>query len=231
MPSTSNQLRNQSLRRRAATRRRPILRRRRPRWRTRIVLFCLAFVFIAFAWAGLSLAFAPSGTAAAPRVDALLVLGSPADSDGNPRPDMLSRVAEAVREYDRGIAPRLILSGGLDGQPYAEAVVMARVAQSQGVPASALFVESDSNDTIQNACYSARLMKAHGWRTAEIITSPVHARRAAIVFSHFPIEWRIHTAPPIQPRSWTDVNTSRALEVLKVVRYRLYGEWAESCSP
>ena len=209
----------------------PPRRRKRMGWRSITILVFAGFIIVTFAWAAIARAFAPSGNTNASRFDALVVLGSPADSDGNPRPVMLSRVTEAVREYERGAAPRMILSGGHDGRNFAEAPVMARAAQSLGVPASAIFLESDSDDTIHNACYSSRIMKAHGWRSAEIITSPVHTRRAGIIFSHSPIEWRMHAAPPIQPQSTSDTKLAGALEVLKVVRYLYYGRWAESCSP
>ena len=206
-------------------------RRRHMGWRSITTLMFVGFIVVTLAWAALTRAFAPSGNTSTSRFDTLVVLGSPADSDGNPKPVMLSRVTEAVREYERGVAPRMIFTGGHDGHNFAEAPVMARVAQSLGVPASAVFVEAESNDTIHNACFTARIMKAHGWRSAEIITSPVHVRRAGIIFSHSAIQWRIHAAPLFQPQSATDAKTAGALEVLKVVRYLYYGQWAESCTP
>jgi uncharacterized SAM-binding protein YcdF (DUF218 family) len=200
-------------------------------WRAIAVLVFLGFVSVIFAWAVISLVFAPTGNTNAARFDTLIVLGAPADPDGNPMPVMLSRVDEAVREYERGIAPRMILSGGLDGGRYAQAAIMARAVAAQGVPASAIFVEANSNDTIHNACYSARIMKDHGWRSAEIITSPTHMRRAGIIFSHSTINWHMHAAAPIQAQTATDRNFARTLEVFKAVRYLLYGDWAEPCSP
>ena len=86
--------------------------------------------------------------------DAIIVLGSPADADGNPTPIQFARVTEAVREYERGVAPRLILTGGSTRFHYVEAEVMARTARAQGIPESAIFVEDQALDTIQNACYS-----------------------------------------------------------------------------
>ena len=74
---------------------------------------------------------------------------------------------------------------------------MARTAQAQGIPASAIFVEPEARDTIQNACYSARIMKAHGWRSAEVVSSASHLPRAGIIFSEMPLEWRTHAAPPL----------------------------------
>jgi uncharacterized SAM-binding protein YcdF (DUF218 family) len=179
----------------------------------------------------LALVFAPTGNTTANRFDTLIVLGVPADSDGNPRPTMQSRVNEAVREYERGAAPRMILTGGLDGRQFREAVVMARAAQAQGVPASAIFVESEANDTIQNACYSGRIMKAHGWRSAEIIANSGQLPRAGMIFSRLPIEWRAHSAPLIEAQSTVDVVYGEALEILKTARYVLYANRTESCSP
>jgi len=231
LPSSNKQVRRRTTHSHSSTRRMPSRRRSRMGWRSITTLIFAGFIVVTFAWAALARAFAPPGNTSASRFDTLIVLGSPADSDGNPRPVMLSRVTEAVREYERGVAPRMILSGGHDGRNFAEAPVMARVAQSLGVPASAIFLESDSDDTIHNACYSSRIMKAHGWRSAEIITSPVHMRRAGIIFSHSPIEWRVHAASLIQPQSASDARSASALEVLKVVRYLYYGRWAESCTP
>ena len=56
--------------------------------------------------------FAPSSNTNLTRFDAIIVLGSPADADGNPTPEQLARVTEGVREYERDVAPRLIFTGG-----------------------------------------------------------------------------------------------------------------------
>jgi len=186
---------------------------------------------VSFAWAVLARVFAPTGTTTANRFDALIVLGTPADSDGNPKPTMLSRVNEGVREYERGVAPRIIVTGGLDGGRFRQADVMARAAEAQGVPASAIFLEPEANDTIHNACYSARIMKAHGWRSAEVIANASQLPRAGIIFSHLSIDWRTHPAPLIEPRSAGLLAYDNALEILKTFRYLLYAHWTESCSP
>ena len=144
---------------------------------------------------------------------------------------MLARVNEGVREYERGVAPRMILTGGLDGQRFREADVMARAAQARGVPASAIFIEHEANDTIQNACYSARIMKAHGWRSAEVISNSGHLPRAGLIFSRLPIDWRAHAAPPMEPPSAFGMVYGNAREILKTARYVLYASRTESCSP
>ncbi len=161
--------------------------------------------------------------------DAIVVLGTPADSDGNPTPQMLDRVGEAVREYDRGVAPRLILSGSAAHNRYVEADVMARVAESQGVPQSMIYEDAQAMDTIQNACHSEQIMKSHGWKSAEVVTSPFHVQRAAMIFSHLPIEWRMHAAPGnLTPGYYS--RTASVVEIVKTARYLLWARWVERCA-
>jgi len=177
-------------------------------------------------WATLARAFAPTGNTARTRFDAIIVLGSPVDAEGNPTPTQLARVTEAVREYERGIAPRLIVTGGSTRYGYVEANVMGRTAEAQGVPASSIFRETEALDTIHNACNSARIMQAHGWRSAEVISSDSHLPRAGLIFSREPLEWRVHAAPSLEPESGAGQGT---MEILKTMRYLVYARWAEKC--
>jgi len=159
-----------------------------------------------------------------------VVLGSSSDGDGNPTPLQLSRVNEAVREYERGAAPRLIVTGGATHAGFVEAEAMARTARAEGIPESAIFKESQAMDTIQNACYSARIMKSHGWRSAEVVSSASHLPRAALIFGRVPIEWRVHAAPALTPGSKLDI-FSTSLEMLKTVRYLVWARQMEQCEP
>jgi uncharacterized SAM-binding protein YcdF (DUF218 family) len=199
--------------------------------RTRVILTTIAVVVVLVAWAALARAFAPLGNTSATRFDALIVLGNPPDAEGNPTPVQLARVTEAVHEYERGVASHLILTGGPTRHSYVEAEVMARVAEAQGVPASSIAVEPQALDTMQNACYSVRIMKAHGWRSAEVISSISHLPRAGLIFSRLPIDWRTHGAPSFEPEISSPVQTVAGLEVLKTLRYLVYAQWAERCEP
>jgi len=91
-------------------------------------------------------------------------------------------------------------------------------------------VETAATDTIQNACNSARLMQAHGWHAAEVVSSAYHLPRAGMIFSRTPLEWRLHAAPPMQPGA-SGSETDSALEILKTMRYLLYARWTETCQP
>jgi uncharacterized SAM-binding protein YcdF (DUF218 family) len=184
----------------------------------------LGIVVIAL-WAVVALHTAPVSNTSLTRFDTIIVLGTPPDGDGNPTPEMLARVSEGVHEYERGVAPRILFTGGAAHTPIVEAQVMARAAEADGIPASAIIVESSANDTIQNVCYSARIMKAHSWRSAEVISSPYHLPRAAIILGRSPILWRIHPAAVYG----YDPRLQAFLETLKTVRYLVYAGRAERC--
>lgn len=217
-------------RRPAVARSRAVPRNAHP-WLRRAIVTALIVCVAIIGWAVLARRFAPQSNTARDRFDAIIVLGDPADADGNPTPVQLARVTEAVQEYERGAAPRLIVTGGAVANNYGEAQTMARTAEAQGVPASAVFIEPSARNTIQNACYSVRLMKAHGWSSAEVVSSPSQLPRAGLIFNRLPIEWRAHAVPPLEPLSASDHRAIAAEETLKTIRYLLWASWYDSCTP
>jgi uncharacterized SAM-binding protein YcdF (DUF218 family) len=129
--------------------------------------------------------------------DTIIVLGTPANPDGTPSPEQRERTLEGVREFKAGVAPNLILTGGPAHNQYIEAHVMATLAIAEGVPASAIIEEGQAQNTIQNIFYSQRIMTSHGWTSAEVVSSPSHLPRTALILEHYPVMlWRTH------PASW-----------------------------
>ncbi len=164
-------------------------------WLRRVFLLVLVCVFLYVGAVFFLDRTLPLSNTSATHFDTLIVLGYPAQRDGTPRPEMRERVMEGVREYRAGVAPRIIVTGGAAHNHYVEADVMAKLAESQGVPAAAILKENQAKDTIQNAYYSVQIMKGHGWHSAEVISSHSHLPRASLIFAHFPIAWRMHAAP------------------------------------
>jgi hypothetical protein len=74
-------------------------------------------------------------------------------------------------------------------------------------------------------------MEAHGWHSAEVIATAAQIPRAGMIFNHFPLEWRTHTAPLLQPLSGAFAAGITGLETLKTLRYLVYANWAERCEP
>lgn len=200
-------------------------------WRDRLILAVILLILGLLAWGALARLLAPVSNTSLTRFDAIIVLGTPADRDGNPSPEMLARVTEGVHEYERGVAPRLILSGAAAHNQFVEARVMAATAHAQGIPESAIFEEPHALDTIQNACYAERIMMEHGWSSAEVVSSASHLPRAGIIFSEYPLEWRTHAAPPLEPESTANPWVEASVETLKTVRFLVWSRWRERCQP
>jgi uncharacterized SAM-binding protein YcdF (DUF218 family) len=205
-------------------------KRRRLGWLGRSILASAAIVLILLAWAVLARALAPTGNTSQEHFDVLIVLGSPADNDGNPSPHELARVTEAVNEYERGVAPRVIVTGGAVKNRFVEAQVMARTAEAQGIPASAVLEDPAARNTIENTCNALRIMRSHGWQSAEVVSSPSHLPRAAMILSRLPIRWRVHPAPSLEPASALSNAEQSTLEILKTVHYLVWSRQTEPCT-
>lgn len=219
---------------RRAVRRKP--RRRAPNWKRRLIVAGSAAVVLLLVSAVAARSLAPASNTTLTRFDAIIVLGTPADSDGNPKPAQLARVTEAVHEYQRGVAPRLILTGGAAHNQFVEARVMARSAEALGIPASAVYLEQQAMDTMQNACYSERIMKLHGWHSAEVVASDYQLPRAGLIFNALvqddpSLQWSAHAAPPLSPQSSAYQSAYSAVEVLKTARYLIWARWFDRCEP
>lgn len=206
------------------------VQRRRPL--RRIALAAFACVVVLLFVATIARSTAPHANTTRQSFDAIIVLGTPTDSDGNPGPVLLDRVNEGIREYEHGVAPRILFTGAAAHNQFTEASAMARIARSRGVPPSAILEEPHALDTIQNACYSARMLHQRGLHSAEVVSSPTHMPRAALIFAHLPpelaLEWRIHPAAnDLTPA--IESSAAGLVEIIKTARYLTWSRWTESC--
>jgi len=172
----------------------------------------------------------PDHNTSATHFDTLLVLGYPADPDGTPSPEQRERVLEAVREYKAGVAANIIMTGGPAHNHFVEARVMAALAERNGVPASAIVEEPQAQNTIQNIFYSSQIMHARNWHSAEIVSSPAHLGRAAMILqatakAHpgLAIDWRTH--PSLWPAEYSLLHrlSLDTLEATRCLQIRIFG--------
>ena len=127
--------------------------------------------------------------------DTIIILGTPAKLDGTPSPEQRERTLEGVRQFKAGIAPHLIFTGAAAHNQFVEAHTMATLAEAEGVPPDAIIEEGQAQNTIQNIFYSQRIMASHGWTSAEVVSSPSHLPRTALILEHFSFQWSTHPAP------------------------------------
>lgn len=123
--------------------------------------------------------------------DALVVLGG----DTNARP------ARAVELFREGIAPRIVISGNGDCWAIRGVLVHA------GVPTNAIQLECDSTSTKENAEFTVRVLREWQVKSAVIVTSWYHSRRAKSCFERAAPEIAFYSCParpdPDQPL-WLD---------------------------
>ena len=98
--------------------------------------------------------------------------------------DTGARANTAIALWKQGYAPLIVFSGAaIDPDSVSSAEIMRREALRQGVPESATLIEPVSTTTEANAGEVAKLMVERKLRSAILVTSPYHQRRAALLFA------------------------------------------------
>ncbi|HEY0779049.1 MAG TPA: YdcF family protein [Gemmatirosa sp.] len=93
---------------------------------------------------------------------AIIVLGA-AQYDGRPSPVLRARLDHAVALWRAGVAPRVIVTGGRRaGDRTTEAAASRRYVVDQGIPDSAVLLESEGQTTEQSLRGAAALLRQIG---------------------------------------------------------------------
>jgi uncharacterized SAM-binding protein YcdF (DUF218 family) len=152
---------------------------RRRRWPKRVVIGLLVVfgLLLAFYAAALYDVWSTSRHDEARPVDAIVVLGA-AQYDGRPSPQLAARLDHALDLYQRGLAPRIFLTGGK--QPldrFTEAASEARYLQDRGVPASALLREDQGRTSWESLTAVSEQLKGAGLHSVLLVSDPYHSAR------------------------------------------------------
>lgn len=133
---------------------------------------------------------------ALPNTEAIVVLGGAIKPQMAPRPwvDVMEsgdRVLHGAQLYREGKAPLVIMSGGRihwkgGGPP--ESADMAALAQTMGVPASAILQDPTSLNTYENAVNVKQILQQRGIRRILLVTSAMHMPRSLAIFKKQGIE-------------------------------------------
>jgi uncharacterized SAM-binding protein YcdF (DUF218 family) len=117
----------------------------------------------------------------AQKADAIVVLGA-AQYVGRPSPVLRARVDHAVSLWKRGLAPMLILTGGIGvGDTTSEAAVARKYAMSKGVPDRAIVLEINGRTTSESIRAVARIMDDREQTSAILVSDPFHMLRLSIL--------------------------------------------------
>ncbi len=124
----------------------------------------------------------PWRLAAEPRpADVIVVFAGGVGESGQAGGGYQERVKQAVDLYRAGYAPRMIFSTGFVFA-FQEGEVMKSLAEMNGVPADAIFLETQAANTYENVTRSRQILDSHGWHSALVVSSPYHMRRAMLTW-------------------------------------------------
>lgn len=125
--------------------------------------------------------------------DAIVVLGA-AQYVGRPSPVLRARLDHALDLWQRGLAPRLIFTGGTGvGDTTSEAAVSRIYALKHGVPDTAILMENEGRTTRESLAAVSAIMHARQMRTAILVSDPFHMLRLRILSTQYGVD--AYTSP------------------------------------
>jgi len=191
-----------------------LLLRRYPRWGQICLLASLGILLVASnTWVPTALTRALEwqylSLESYPQTEVIVVLGGSTASAQYPRQIVEisgagNRLLYAAHLYHDGIAPNLLLTGGtIDWMNEREppARDMAEILRMLGVPENALWYETESRNTYENARFTRQILSEKGIDRIILVTSAMHMPRAAALFEKQGFE--VISAP-------TDYNVTQA---------------------
>jgi uncharacterized SAM-binding protein YcdF (DUF218 family) len=196
-------------------------------WRTRLKPVMIAAV-VALAALWLSVAFTPLATHLARGLtrrdavgpaDAVLVLSSRLQKDGELTPPAMSRLVHGLELLGQGLAPRIVLSELAPPAPsYAAA---ARTLMAHLGSPHELESLGPVHRTRDEAMQVADLCRRQGWHRLLVVTSPSHSRRACAAVEREGVEV---ICSPAAETEFDVENLNRPPERLRSFRASLH-EW------
>ncbi|MCW4355320.1 YdcF family protein [Hoyosella sp. YIM 151337] len=117
------------------------------------------------------------------QADAIAVLGA-AQYNGVPSDVFKSRLDQAARLYEQGVAPLIVTVGGKqEGDVYTEAAAGKTYLATIGIPADNVLAVEEGADTLESVHAIARELSARDLSSVVITTDPWHSLRTRIMAS------------------------------------------------
>ncbi|HTL97706.1 MAG TPA: YdcF family protein [Holophagaceae bacterium] len=111
--------------------------------------------------------------------DLILVLGRKLKDDA-PTAVFEARLAHGEALWRAGLAPRILVAGGLTGSATRSEAEAGRVwLLARGLPAEAVLTEDQSQHTLENLFLVRETLRSRGWRTLLLVSDPLHLTRAS----------------------------------------------------
>ncbi len=153
--------------------------------------------------------------------DAIVVFAGGVGESGKAGGGYQERVKQAIELYRAGLAPQVIFSSGYTFV-FKEALIMKDLAVAQGIPASAITLETQAANTHENVVLVAGILAQRRWRSILLVSSPYHMRRALLTWRRAAPEIRVVPAP-VQESSFFAHARGASLEQIRGILQEYVG--------
>jgi uncharacterized SAM-binding protein YcdF (DUF218 family) len=117
--------------------------------------------------------------------------------------DTAARTAEAIKLYKNGWADTLIFSGAAaDKSGPSNAEVMREQAIDAGIEPGVIIIEGNSQTTTENAVQTTSIFEQNDIKSAIIVTSAYHERRATLEFQRRASDISLRSHPVATDKQW-----------------------------
>jgi vancomycin permeability regulator SanA len=112
--------------------------------------------------------------------DVAIILGSKINANGEPSVRLKARLDKGIELYKQGYFEHIIVSGGFGKEGFDEATVMKDYLVAHQIPTHVVITDSQGDNTRATAMNSERIMRAHGFKSALVISQYFHIARSRL---------------------------------------------------
>ena len=125
--------------------------------------------------------------------DVAIVLGAAA-SDNGVSQVYKQRLNHAIELYNDNSIEKIIVTGGKgEGNNFSDAFMAKTYLVSHGIPGEIIILEEQSTITQENLQNSKKIMDKEGYKTALVVSDPLHMKRAMLIAKDTGIE--VYSSP------------------------------------
>ena len=117
--------------------------------------------------------------------DCIIVLGAGVRKDGSPSSMLKDRLDKGIELYNKGVAPKIIMSGDHGQRRYDEVNTMKKYAIEQGVPSEDIFMDHAGFSTYESIYRERDVFEV---KKAIIVTQKYHMYRALYIADKLGLE-------------------------------------------
>ncbi len=167
--------------------------RRKPILMTFLILVCLGiasatFLILVNAYTvkvGKAAVVSEDEAAKLDTVDCIIVLGCGVYDDGTPSPMLADRLKTGISLYEKGAAPKIIMSGDHGRENYDEVNVMKQYAIDRGVPSEDIFMDHAGFSTYESIYRAKEVFCAE---KIIIVSQEYHLYRSLLIAEELGVE-------------------------------------------